>query len=457
MDLDLIIRGADVITMDPVLGRIAAAEVGVRNGLIEYVKGSSEAGETGAGETGSRGTGSRETGAAVVLDGRGKVLIPGFVNTHCHAAMTLLRGYADDMTLMPWLEDKIWPAEARLTGEDVYWGTLLACVEMLKAGVTCFADMYFFMDEAAEACAHAGIRASLSVGMIGMGPDGGVAPEAGKKLAAAVDFHRRWHGREDGRITVMLGPHAPYTCPPPFMRDVIEAAAGADIPIHIHLSETEGEVRRCREAHGRSPIRLMMDLGLFQRQVLAAHCVHVDAADRSILAAMRGGVAHNPLSNLKLGSGIAPVAAMLAAGVPVGLGTDGAASTNALGMFEQMRTAALLQKVQSGDPTILPAGQALELATAGGARVLGLGDGIGSIAPGKRADLVLVDLGHPRLTPRHDLVSLLAYSGQDGDVHSVVVDGRLVVRAGRVVTVDEERVRDQVETRAKRLVAGVEK
>ncbi len=448
--LDLVIANAWVVSLDPAIGVVVGGEVGIAGGRIAYVR---RPGDGAAAPP--RGPGAAGSGAGPqVIDARGMALLPGFVNAHCHAAMTLLRGYADDMTLMPWLTEKIWPVEARLSGEDVYWGTLLACVEMLRAGVTTFADMYFFMDEAAEACAAAGIRAALSVGIVAIGPDGGVAPEAEEKLARGVDFWRRWHGRADGRITAMLGPHAPYTCPPTFLRQVIAAAAPEDIPIHIHLAETAGEVERCREKHGVSPVRLMAELGLFERRVLAAHCVHVDAGDRAILARMRGGVAHNPLSNMKLASGIAPVATMLAEGVPVGLGTDGAASTNSLGMFEELRAAALLQKVSTGDPTVLPAPQALELATVGGARAVGLEDAIGSITPGKAADLVLVDLTHPRLQPHHDVVSLLAYSAQDGDVHTVIVGGRVVVRERRVLTVDEEAVRREAAARARRLVAG---
>lgn len=438
MDADLIIRGATVVTC---AGRVLPdGEVAVAGGRIVHV-----------GPAGSLPVEAGRRAGCTVIDGCGKALLPGLVNAHCHAAMTLFRGYADDMLLMPWLEERIFPIEARLTGEDVYWGTMLAAVEMLLAGVTCFADMYFFMDDTARACADSGIRASLSVGLVALGP----ARESLEKLDRAVDFARRWHGGENGRITTMLGPHAPYTCPPEFLREVIAASAAQDIPIHIHLAETAGEVAQTKERYGRTPVQLMEELGLFDRQVLAAHCVHVDAADRAILARMRGGVSHNPRSNLKLACGIAPVAGMLAEQVPVGLGTDGAASANQLGIFEEMRLAALLQKTTSGDPTVLPAPQALELATLGGARALGLARSIGSIEVGKAADLILVDLERPRLTPHHDVTSLLVYSAQDGDVDTVIVDGRVVVRNGRVLTVDVERVRAEVRERAARLAAEV--
>lgn len=451
--MEIVIRGATVVTMDKQIGVVEDGEVGIEGGRIAYVRPAGAAAGSGAGPGAAAGAGSAAT-RPEVIDGRGKALLPGFVNAHCHAAMTLLRGYADDMTLMPWLEERIFPAEARLTGEDAYWGTLLACAEMLRAGVTTVADMYFFMDDVARACQESGIRASLSVGLVALGPDGGVAADAGEKLRRAHDFCRRWEGAADGRITTMLGPHAPYTCPPGFLREVVAAAGDGDFPVHIHLSETAGEVERCRAAHGVSPIQLMERLGMFERRVLAAHCVHVDAADRAILARMRGGVAHNPLSNLKLASGIAPVRDMLAEGVPVGLGTDGAASTNALGMFEELRSGALLQKVTTGDATALPAPAALELATLGGARAVSLADRVGSITPGKQADLVLVDLDHPRLSPRHDILSLLAYSAQDGDVDTVLVAGRVVVRGRRLLTIDEERVRAEAAARARRLAGG---
>ncbi len=450
--------------MDPGQPYLERAEIGVAGDRIVYVRplGEAEGGEAEGhrGDGGRRADGDSDAaaglprGEARVVDGRGKLCLPGLVNAHCHAAMTLLRGYADDMLLMPWLTEKIWPLEARLTGEDVYWGTLLACCEMLRAGVTAFADMYFFMDEAARACEEAGIRASLSVGMIGAAPDGSVAPDAWDKLGRAADFCRRWEGAAGGRITTMLGPHAPYTCPPAFLRRVGERAAELGVPVHIHLSETREEVERCRAEHGRSPVALAASLGLLEVPLLAAHCVHVDEADMELLAGMRGGVAHNPISNMKLASGVAPVAAMLRAGVPVALGTDGAASTNALGLFEEMRACSLLQKVTTGDPTVVPAARALELATVGGARALGLGDRLGRLAPGRLADLVLLDLAGARLTPLHDPWSLAVYSAQDGDVDTVVVAGRVVVEGGRLLTVDEAEVRREAARRAAALVAA---
>ncbi|MDI6639147.1 MAG: amidohydrolase, partial [Bacillota bacterium] len=317
--------------------------------------------------------------AAKVIEGSGLIALPGLVNAHTHAAMTVFRGFADDMPLMEWLTQKIWPAEARLEADDVYWGTMLACVEMIRAGVTTFADMYFFMDETAKAVERTGMRASLSRGLIGS------APGADKALAEGRELCERWNGACGGRITTMLGPHAPYTCPKDFLEKVMEVASELGVGIHIHLSETEGEVKECRKLHGgMSPIELMDSYGLFEFPVLAAHCVHVSERDIEILSAKGVGVAHNPGCNMKIASGIAPVPKMLKAGVRVGLGTDGAASNNNLDLIEEMRTAALLQKVARRDPTALPAHRALEMATVNGARALGLADRIGSLEPGKK-------------------------------------------------------------------------
>lgn len=379
-----------------------------------------------------------------VLDGSGRALIPGFVNAHQHAAMTLLRGYADDMRLMEWLQQKVWPAEARLTPEDVYWGTLLAVAEQLRSGITAFADMYFFMDEVARAVEEAGVRACLAAGLIGLKPD------AERQLKEGVEFFRRWHGRAGGRVTAALGPHAPYTCPDWYMEQVLAEARRLGAAVHIHLAETAEEVERLRAERGLSPVRWAHELGLFEVPVTAFHCVHVDAEDIALLAAGGAAVVHNPISNLKLASGLAPVAEMRAAGVTVALGTDGACSTNHLSMFEEMRLCAWLQKARTGDARTLPAAEAFRMATVDGARALGLAR-LGRIAPGYQADLAMVDLQASHLVPRHDLVSLLVYSAQPADVCLAVVAGRVVYEDGAILTFDEARVRAECLERARRL------
>jgi 5-methylthioadenosine/S-adenosylhomocysteine deaminase len=387
-----------------------------------------------------------------VIDGTGMIALPGFVNCHTHAAMTLFRGYADDLPLMEWLQKKIWPAEAGLQKEDIYWGTLLCCLEMIRSGTTTFADMYFHMEQAALAVEKSGLRASLARGMVGAlsAPGFGEPPP----LEQNLEFARKWHGAAGGRITVMLGPHAPYTCPPDFLKKVIEAARKHNLGIHIHLAETVQEVIDIRSRYGKTPVRLMYDLGMFEAPVLAAHCVHLDEEEVEILAAHKVGVAHNPQSNLKLASGIAPVAKLLAAGAVVGLGTDGAASNNNLDMLEEMRTAALLQKAVAGDPRVLPAYTALAMATVNGAKALGLEREVGVLKPGYRADVILLNAHRPHLYPRHDPVAHLVYSASGGDVATVLVDGEILMENGKVLTVDEEEILAKAEECAKRLVGN---
>ena len=379
-----------------------------------------------------------------VIEGRGLLLMPGLVNTHGHAAMTLLRGYADDLPLQEWLEDKIWLVEENLTGDDVYWGTLLAIAEMLRGGTTTFTDMYFFMERAAEAAAESKVRAVLSRGLIGLG-DG-----AGKALREAADFHRQWHGAAGGRITVTYAPHAPYTCPPDFLRRVMEEADKRGCALQIHVAETASEVEDCKRQYGHTPVGHLHRLGLFERRVIAAHCVHLDEEDIAILAEKKVGVAHNPGSNLKLGSGIAPVARLLEAGVTVGLGTDGAASNNNLDLLEEMRLAALLAKGEAMEPTLIPAKQALQMATANGATLLGL-EGVGKLKEGYKADLIALDLKAPHAAPLFDPLAHVVYAASAADVRYVLVEGDILVDGGALTKLDLERIIYECSRRAERL------
>ncbi|GIM48051.1 5-methylthioadenosine/S-adenosylhomocysteine deaminase [Collibacillus ludicampi] len=384
---------------------------------------------------------------SLVIDASGKLVMPGLINTHGHAAMTLLRSYADDLPLMEWLQTRCWPIEDRMTADDIYWGTQLAVLEMLKTGTTCFTDMYFQMDGVARVAEQSGIRAVLSRGMIGFEPKGPIAMQESRQ------FIRDWHGKADGRITTMLGPHAPYTCPPDYIQSVVRLSEELDIPIQIHLSETAYEVQQCKEQTGMSPIALMESLGVFSRPTLAAHCVHVSEEDIDILAKYDVRVAHNPNSNLKLGSGIAPVPSMLKKGVTVGLGTDGAASNNNLDMFEEMRYAAMIHKGVDMDPLAVPAFKALEMATKDGARALFLEDTLGTLQPGALADLILLDYQKPYYYPRHNPLAHLVYAGQSGDVTDVIIDGQIVMENRTVKTLDEERIYQEVKRVCERLFA----
>ena len=373
-----------------------------------------------------------------VLEGRDHLAVPGWVNAHTHVAMTLFRSYADDMALMDWLQNRIWPLEAKLDGRAVYWGSLLGIAEMIRTGTTCFADMYFFMEETAKAAADSGIRAVLSRGLTGNSAEDGAA-----RLEENTELYKNWHGAQDGRITVMLGPHAPYTCSPDYLESVIARSRELGAEIHMHLSETAGEVTDCREKYGKSPIALMESLGMFDGGTLAAHCVHVDEEDMDILARHGVRVAHNPQSNLKLTSGIAPVARMLQKGITVGLGTDGASSNNNLDMLEEVRLAAMLAKVQSGDPKAVPASQALAMGTWMGAKAVGL-SGVGKLEVGQKADIVLYNMDSPAWYPRHDRTSLLVYAASSADVDTVLVDGNILLRKGELTTIDLEKVTAEV-------------
>ncbi len=384
----------------------------------------------------------------VVIDGKGMLATPGFVNTHNHIAMTAFRSYADDMRLMDWLEKKIWPAEAKLDGDIVYAQARLGIAEMLRCGTTSFADMYFFMDDVARAVEETGIRAALSRGLTG------ITPNAQAALQENKDLFRTWHRRGDGRITVMFGPHAPYTCPTAYMRQVVAAAGELGAEIHMHLSETKGEVETVRKEYGKSPIAWADDLGVFDCGCLAAHCVWVDDDDIDILAAKHVRVAHNPGSNLKLASGVAPVPKVLEKGVIVGLGTDGASSNNNLDIMEEMHLAALIHKADTFDPLVIPAEKAVHLLTEGGAKALGYSD-IGKLEVGWKADITLIDREGLHWYPKNDTLSLLAYAANSFDVDTVFVNGKLLLQNKEFTTLDIEKIKYEAERSKEKMLSSL--
>lgn len=367
------------------------------------------------------------------ISGMNKLVIPGLVNTHNHAAMVLLRSYADDLLLQDWLQKEIWPIEANLTGEDVYWGTQLSLLEMIRTGTTTFCDMYFFMDRVAETVEKSGMRAVLCRGITSVGNDGE------EKLRESEELYRSWNGKGEGRISVWHGPHAPYTCSSDFLKKIVASAEKMDMKIHIHLSETVHEVEECFSIHGKSPIALMNDLGIFDHHTLAAHCVHISEEDIKLLAAKKVNVAHNPGSNLKLASGIAPLSKLKEQKVTVGLGTDGAASNNNQDMLEEVRLAALLHKATTNDPTVISAKEALTMGTSEGAKALGLPQ-LGSIKVGYKADLTLYDLSEPHWYPKHNLLANLVYSANSLDVSDVVVNGTILLKNREYMTLDKEQI-----------------
>ncbi len=347
---------------------------------------------------------------------------------------------------MRWLEEKIWPAEHRLEPDDVYWGVMLGALEMLRAGVTCFNDMYHEFRRGTEAAIDSGIRACPSGVLLGFWPD------VTERLADALEFTRDLAARGERRITPMLGPHAPYTCPAHLLTTVIEGARNQGIGIHIHLAETKDEVTRSLEEHGVTPVRYLNDIGLFDVHVAAAHCVWLTEEDIDIITGKQVGVVHCPGSNMKLGSGFAPIPRLLERRAIVGLGTDGAASNNNLDVLEEVRLAAILHKGHTGDPTVVSAGEALWMATRGSAAALGLDSQIGALTPGHRADVALVRLGSPHLTPLHNIISHLVYAARAGDVKATVVEGQIVYNEGEFPHLDAQEIMAEATARGFRLV-----
>jgi len=426
--------------------RIVDADVLIEEGRIAAV-----VERTGKGEG---GRGKAKAKATTVLDCRGLVVLPGLIQAHVHLCQTLFRGLADDLPLEDWLAKRIWPLEAAHTEESVYWSAMLGGAELLLGGTTAILDMETVRHTGAafEALETIGLRATAGKCLM----DSPAAPEAlreptDRALREAADLCARWHGRADGRLRWCYAPRFAPSCTGPLLRAVSDLAARDEAVIHTHAAETPVELEMVKRATGHDEITYLDSVGIAGPRAALAHCVWVDGEGIRRLAAQRTNVVHCPSSNLKLGSGIAPVPEMLAAGCHVAIGADGAPCNNRLDAFSEMRLAALIQKPRRG-PEALPAAQVLELATLGGARALGLEREIGSIEPGKQADLVVLDLGGPHTQPDEaDLVSRIVYSAVAADVRHVLVDGRIVVRDGVLGTVDVGEIRREANRQARRL------
>lgn len=434
----LLIKDGILLGVGPAFDCIERGWVLVENGFIK---------EVGAGDPpGCKG--------ADVIDAQGMVVMPGLVNAHNHVAMSVLRGQGADMGLHEWLEEAIWPLEAKLSREDVYWGALLSICEMALGGTTAFADMYFYMEEVAKAARAVGIRAVLSQGMVSK-----KRTDWWRTLFATRKLWKSWHGAGSDSISVSIGPHAVYTCPPPWLDRAIALAAGLNTLVQIHLSETHREVEECQKRFGVTPVELFIKRGGSRVRSLAAHCVHLTERDISLMKSVPGlNVVHCPWSNLYLGSGVAPVVELLQAGVRVCLGTDGPASSN-LSMFETMRLCALLQKGRSLNAAAITALQVFQMATCEGAKALGLN--CGRIQPGLDADLVLVELDNPSTTPLRDVCSTLVYNATAEAVQSVMVRGEWIVWQRKLPMLEKlgltlERVKQEVRERAWRLSKAAE-
>ncbi|SDI28144.1 amidohydrolase [Natribacillus halophilus] len=382
-------------------------------------------------------SGELETDGYERIDGRGKILMPGLVNTHGHTPMTLLRGISDDLPLDRWLREKIWPAEATLDEESAAAGTALAIVEMLRSGTTCFADMYHLNREgAARITEETGLKASLARGMIVLGS---TKTEQKEKLNAAVAYANACENAPSGRLRGAIFPHAPYTCPPDFLHAAKTAADDASLPLHIHIAETRQEVRKHEATYGQTPVTHLLEAGILAEGSLAVHAVHVNETDITGMKEKGVHVSHNPQSNLKLGSGIAPLPRLLNEHIPVSLGTDSAASNNTLDLFDEMRQAAMIHKGTEQAAEVTSAQSVVEMATVNGARTLGF-PGTGLIEEGYDADFILIDTGKPHLIPRVNDYGSLVYAASGQDVTDVFVEGRALMRRGELLTIDEEKV-----------------
>jgi 5-methylthioadenosine/S-adenosylhomocysteine deaminase len=422
--VDLVVRGATVVTMDGQDRVIPNGAVAIHGERIVAVDTTDSI--------------ASRYDAARVVDAAGKVVMPGLVNTHTHVPMALFRGIADDMVLMDWLQKFIFPAEAKNVDEEfVRWGTRLGCLEMLRGGTTTFVDMYYYEDVIAEETARAGMRAVLGETVLDFpAPDNKTWDAA---LAYTERFLRKWTGHP--LVVPAIAPHAPYTVSPEHLKAAHELATRLDAPIVIHVAEDPAEVKTIQERYRATSVGHLEALGFLEDRVIAAHMVWPTEQDIATLARRRVGVAHCPQSNMKLAAGVSPVPDLMRAGVAVGLGTDGAASNNDLSLWEEIDTAAKLHKLIRRDPTVLSAREALRLATIEGARAIDLDREIGSLEPNKRADLIVVDLGSLHQTPIYDVFSHLVYATKATDVETVLVNGRMVVENRRVLTIDEDAVR----------------
>lgn len=381
------------------------------------------------------------------------ILMPGLVNAHGHAAMSLLRGAADDMALHTWLQDHIWPLESRWVSEEfVYQGTQLAIAEMLLSGTTCFADMYFFPDAAARAVNAAGIRAQLAAPVLDFPTVW--ASDADEYIRKATQLHDTW--RNHPLISVAFGPHAPYTVSDAPLRKIATLAEEMDVPIHMHVHETAQEVSDAVAATGNRPLQRLADLGLISPRLLCVHATQLTDDEIALLAESGASVVHCPESNLKLASGFCPTGKLAKAGVNIALGTDGAASNNDLDMFSEMRTAALLAKAVAGDASVLPAWQALQIATINGAKALGLDDRIGSLEVGKLADIIAVDMQAINAMPVYQPLSHLAYSTSSSQVSHVWVGGKLLIDNRQLTTMNLDTLRAQTRAWQRRIQSGAE-
>lgn len=389
--------------------------------------------------------------AIKTIDGSKMIATPGFVNAHTHSPMTILRNCANDLALEDWLFNHIFPREGKLLENDIYWGSMLGIAEMIKSGTTSFADMYYAVDQTANAVVESGVRANLSVSAFPFTIDEN-GTSFSDKTSQFQDFYKTWNKSENGRLSVYVLVHSPYIYDKKSMKDSADFAKDIGTGVHIHVLETLKELNDTTTKYGKDAARACLEAGIFDVPCIAAHCVHASTENIDMFNNKAVSVAHNPTSNLKLGSGIANVPYMLEAGVNVALGTDGTASNNNLNMIEEMHLAALIHKGYNMKPTLVSANDALLMATRNGARALGFGENLGIIKEGYKADITLFDRDEIHFTPYNNPISALVYSAQESDVDSVIIDGKVVLEGRELKTIDEERARFEVTRIAEGLV-----
>jgi 5-methylthioadenosine/S-adenosylhomocysteine deaminase len=430
---DILIYGCTILPMN---GKrfIQDGALAIRNGKIIFV--------------GKRAS-TNKIQAELKINAKKKIAMPGLINCHTHVPMTLFRGIAEDQPLETWLKKTIWPLEAKLKSQDVHIGALLGCLEMIKSGTTCFADMYFHEDMVAKAVEKSGLRGVLAEGII----------EAGKKalgkkmLNESINFAEKFRGYANGRVTTFLGPHAAYSCSPELLTKIQNKSLELNVGIHIHIAESKEMLREFEKRYGSGEVEFLDNMDFFSGHVLAAHCTNLSREDMQILSKRGVNVAHVPVANMKLGVGAAKVRDLIDSDVNVSLGTDGPACNNTLDMFETVKIATLLQKLVYSDPKILPVYDVLRMATLNGTKALRLGKSIGSLEVGRKADVILVDLSKPHLKPLHSTYANIVYSAHGSDVDTVIVNGKILMENRHVKTLDEQAVMERAEKTAWDLLA----
>ncbi len=426
-ELDILIIGGTLLTMSEKMEVIENPAIGVKDGKILFIK---------------KGEHLPEYSAKEILDASGSIVMPGLINTHIHSPMTCFRGLADDLPLMEWLNNYMFPVESRhVNREMVYDGAMLAIAEMILSGTTTFSDVYFYESSVARAAIDSGIRALSTQGIIDFPAPDNLEPS--RKIEIAEKFIEKWTGVSP-LIAPALACHTPFTCSTETLTVIKGVARKANLPYMIHLAETRDEIKIVKERYGMTPVRYLHSLGILDNLTIAVHCVCIDQEEIDILADYGVKVSHNPESNMKLASGVAPIPKLLEKGVTVGLGTDGCASNNNLDMFTEMDTAAKIHKAVTLDPTVMDAKTVLRMATIEGAKVLGLEDKIGSIEAGKCADIIILDMQKPHLTPLYNYYSQIVYSASGSDVSTAIIDGKVVMKERRLFTMDIDSVMKKV-------------